>query len=243
MMKGQIFKLAEECGENILAFKENKDGLSFYAASLKEVFRKEDIKTEMVDIFTNFYPEDEWFIKVAEGFLKNPAPDFIPSKDKEETLLRIFTLCEKYTNEKAVKGENKNHRGLDPLHYMEEGKREKRDRKRSFDDSDNPFFLYRVKKMADSVKGDGFSLYQSGKKVLLSMAFLEADMVRCIKRGDTAVLFKRALDTANKYLDYYYDEEIDLCDKGKLSRAYGKFLNIIFFLSGSNALQDEDFIV
>ncbi len=243
MMKGQIFNLAKSFKKEILAFKENKDGLSFYTASLEKVPENEDIRIEKTGVFTNFYPCDQWLLKVAESFLNNPPPDFTPCRDKEETLERIFRLCKEYTGEEEIKKTFKNHEGLDPLHYMEEGVRDKKDRKRKFDDSDTSFFLYRVKKIADSVEGDGVFLSESGKKLLLSLAFLEKDMVRCVKRGDTNVLFKRAEDAANKYLDYYYDEDADFLGKGKISRAFGNFLKVIFFLSGSNALQDDKFIV
>ena len=75
------------------------------------------------------------------------------------------------------------------------------------------------------------------------MAFLEADIERCVKRKDTSVLYKRARKCAEYYFEYYNEGDIVKKDKGKVSQAFLKFSSIIFYLFGSNALQDDKFIV
>ncbi len=241
-MKGRIFRLAERCASSILAFKENKGGVSFYAPNLEVIPFSEELKAETSGIFTNFYPEDKWLSDVAEGYIVNSAPEFTPCRDKEETLNRVFSVCSLHSGEKVSIPKFENHEGSDGLNYMEEGPAIKGKREMRFDDSDVAFFLYRVKKKADTVEGDGFFIGESGKKLLLSMAFLEADMLRCIKRGDTAVISKRAKDVADKYLDYYFDKNIEFSQKGKISLAVSEFLKTVFYISGSKALCDEEFV-
>lgn len=241
-MKGQIYRLAEKSEADILAFKENKDSLSFYAPNLSENLKVKDIDIVRSGIFTNFYPKEEWYLKVMEDYDKNCSLEFSPCGDKAKSLKRIFDLCASHTGAGEVSKEVKNRMGLDGIHYMKEGPLFKGEIVRSFDDSDTAFFLYRVKKLSDSVEGNNLDLGESGKKLVLSMAFLEADMVRCIKRKDTSVLAKRAEDAAGKYLDYYYDDTLTTESKGKLSHTFGNFMKIIFYLCGSNALNDNEFI-
>lgn len=97
--------------------------------------------------------------------------------------------------------------------------------------------------LASGTKGDGFSMTDTGKKMILSASFLEADVLRVLKRKDTSLLIKRAQKTASLYLDYYYDGGPDKKDKGYLSKSFSNFMKIIFYLTDMSPLQDEDFII
>lgn len=104
-------------------------------------------------------------------------------------------------------------------------------------------YLYSAYFLASGTEGDVLSLTDSGKKLILSASFLEADVLRATIRQDCAPIIKRAEKTASLYLDYYYEGSPDKKDKGYLSQSFSNFMRIIFFLMDMSPLQDEDFII
>ncbi len=107
----------------------------------------------------------------------------------------------------------------------------------------NELYLYSAYLLASGAGGDELSLTESGKKLILSASFLEADVLRATLRKDLAPIIRRAEKTASLYLDYYYEGGPIKNDKGYLSRSFSNFMRIIFFLTDMSSLQDKDFII
>ncbi len=243
MMKGKIFLLAESLDISVLAFREHRSGKGFYAPNVdKETFQK-GLRWEKEGIFTNIYPDDEWFLSLLESFENIEIPDFEKPHKRSDSVKNTLSKCAEYAEIKAEYPEISEALGYDGITCNSKTPKEKINKERKYDMDDEAFFLYSASKKAEAVSGEELSLTDNAKKLLLSMAFLEADMLRCLKRKDTSVLYKRARKCAEAYFDYYYEGNIDKKVKGRVSLAYFKFSSAIFYLFGSNALQDDKFIV
>lgn len=88
-----------------------------------------------------------------------------------------------------------------------------------------------------------FSLTENGKKMLVSSAFLEADVKRAVDRNDKSVIIRRALKTASYYYDYYYEGNVEKTEKGYLSAAFSCFMKNILEILSYSSLQETDFII
>lgn len=105
------------------------------------------------------------------------------------------------------------------------------------------FPLFCAYKFSSMAKGSGYSVNENVKKMLLSAAFLEADILRAKKRNDENVLIRRAVKTASFYYDYYYEGEIDKSSKGYFSGVFSVFMKNTLELLSLNALQEDFFLV
>ena len=243
MMKGLLYILSESVGADILAFREHRSAPCFYAPNIDKLTITDNIKAEKEGIFTNFYPEDEWYKALAENFVNARIPDFEKPDSRIESVKRTLSLCSTYSGEKSDFPEICDATGFDGITYNSKSPKENIKGARKYDISDDAFYLYAASKRAEGASGEEFLLTDKGRKLLISMAFLEADIKRSIIRKDTSVLYKRARKCAENYFDYYYEGGTDKKEKGLLSKAYFKFSSAIFYLFGSNALQDDKFVI
>ena len=243
MMKGKLYNLAKSLGISILAFREHRGKTGFYAPNISKDSFDNEVKIEKEGIFTNIYPEDEWYLSLIEKFSEIEIPDFEKPLKRSESVKRTLLVCSDYVKEKTEIPEISESFGHDGIIYNSKEPKEKITEEREYDSDDAAFYLYSAYKKAEAMAGDRLSLTNEAKKLLVSMAFLEADVERCVKRKDTSVLYKRARKCAEYYFEYYNEGDIVKKDKGKVSLAYLKFSSIIFYLFGSNALQDDKFIV
>ncbi len=242
-MRGSLNRLSESLGTDIIAFREHRSAPCFYAPNIEKLAGINDIKAEKDGVFTNFYPTDKWYENLLESFLATEIPEFEIPLSRTEAIMRTLLLCGTYTGEKAEIPEIKEATGYDGITYNSKAPKDEIRLERKYNMTDDAFYLYAAYKKAEGASGEGFELTDKGKMLLLSMAFLEADMKRCVLRKDTSVLYKRARKCAESYFDYYYEGGIDKKGKGAVSRAYFKFSSAIFYLFGSNALQDDKFVV
>ena len=243
-MKSVLSSLAERLNINILALREHRSEIGFYAPNVdKDVFLLPGIKMEKDGIFTNFYPENEWYESILKSYLDVKIPAFETPGLRSESVKRTLLECAKYFGEEIKIPEIKEASGFDGITYNSKAPTDAITEERSYEMTDSAFYLYAASKKAEGASGKELSLTDEGKRLLIAMAFLEADMKRCITRLDTSVLYKRAKKCAELYFDYYYEGGTDKKEKGLLSRAYFNFSSAIFYLFGSNALQDDKFIV
>lgn len=159
--------------------------------------------------------------KETEGIFENFYPED-SWYEKEALILRSFTKA-------------------DFSFFLE--KKEDKGGKIRGDNIRNELYLYSAYLLASGAGGDGLSLTECGKKLILSASFLEADVLRAALRKDIAPIIRRAEKTASLYLDYYYEGGPIKNDKGYLSRSFSNFMRIIFFLTDMSSLQDKDFII
>ncbi|MBR6719777.1 MAG: hypothetical protein IKL74_02580 [Clostridia bacterium] len=243
-MRGAISSLAERLNVNILALREHRGKLCFYAPNIDtDTSSLGGIKAEKDGIFTNFYPDDTWYKALLKSYLDVKIPAFETPGLRSESVKRTLFECAKYFGEEIAFPEIKEACGFDGITYNSKAPTDAITEERSYEMTDSAFFLYAAAKKAKGACGDELSLTDKGKRLLIAMAFLEADMKRCITRLDTSVLYKRAKKCAESYFDYYYEGGTDKKEKGILSKAYFNFSSAIFYLFGSNALQDDKFIV
>lgn len=243
MMKGVLRKLSERLDTDILAFREHRSKPCFYAPNIEKIIEEKGFKSEKDGVFTNFYPDDEWYKGVLDRFVNTEIPFFDKKDIRSECVKRTLTECSIYLGIKAEFPEIKEAFGFDGIIYNSKAPGEEIKGGRKYDMTDDAFYLYAASKRAEGALGEELSLTDKGKKLIIAMAFLEADMKRCVIRKDTSVLYKRAKKCAENYFDYYYEGGTDKKEKGLLSKAYFKFSSAIFYLFGSNALQDDKFIV
>ncbi|MDO5479792.1 MAG: hypothetical protein Q4G23_11590 [Clostridia bacterium] len=243
-MKGAISSLAERLNINILALREHRSEIGFYAPNVDtNIFLFPGITAEKDGIFTNFYPEDTWYEALIKSYLDLKIPAFEKPSLRSESVKRTLFECAKYFGEEIKLPEIKEASGFDGITYNSKAPTDAITEERSYEMTDPAFYLYAASKRAEGASGKELSLSKNGKRLLIAMAFLEADIKRCITRLDTSVLYKRAKKCAEFYFDYYYEGGTDKKEKGLLSQAYFNFSSAIFYLFGSNALQDDRFIV
>lgn len=241
MMKGKLYNLAKSLDISILAFREHRSEIGFYAPNVNMETYGSDVRVEKEGVFTNIYPEEDWYLSLIESFLEIEIPDFEKPRKRSESVKRTLLECSYYTGEKIEFPEISEALGYDGITYNSKTPKEAIKENPAMDD--DAFYLYSAYKKAEAMAGDELSLTIEAKKLILSMAFLEADIERCVKRKDPSVLYKRARKCAEYYFEYYNEGDIVKKDKGKVSQAFLKFSSIIFYLFGSNALQDDKFIV
>ncbi len=172
-MRGSLYLLAERAGLLPLVFKES--GGMFYTASDIPVTEGDSLKIKKSGRFTEFYPDDGWYIHEAERMINFPYYDALFNLGSE-SLLKLFTG-----------------------------------------------FMF-----SKSQAGDEMLLNEGAKKMLLSAAFLEADMIRAKMRGDPKVIIRRSDKILERYYDYYYSGSIEKKSAGYISRAAaGAFLSAL----------------
>lgn len=242
MMQGVLFCLAEEGGFSLLNFKERKKPpLGFYAVADGEPAVCDDIKSEREGRFLSLYPTDEWYRRVAQHFSGLTVPREYPTHlTREEALLRAMHLIEEHTGMKgAAMRPVVSSAKADGLCYHSAPPNTPLSCAMDASAGNPAFYLYGVYHAALYRAGCEAVFTENAHRVLLSMAFFEADMLRALKRGDTSVLLKRVLKTADAYYDCVYDEGGAF---GQISAAVARFLEACFFLFSSAALDDEQFL-
>ena len=118
-MKGQIFELSKSLNTDILAFREHRSELCFYAPNIDGFAETDFLKAEREGVFTNFYPDDMWYEAVLESFINAEIPGFEAQKTRTESVKRTLSLCGIYAGEKAEFPEIKEAKGLDGIHAGE----------------------------------------------------------------------------------------------------------------------------
>lgn len=242
MMQGSLFKLALDNDFSLLNFKERKKPpTGFYAVLKGEMCGHDDIEIEREGLFFNFYPKDEWYRRLAQDFFELTVPNDYPvSLTRKEAVLRTLHLLQDYTGMRgtlprfivpAAKLDGLCYHSVPPNVAVS-----------SFTEAtgNNPaFYLYGAYHAALCRAGSELALTCNVRRLLISMAFFEADMLRALKRGDTSVLLKRVLKTADLYYDCVYEEGGAF---GRISTAVARFLEASFFLFSSNILNEEQFL-
>lgn len=93
------------------------------------------------------------------------------------------------------------------------------------EDNDRLIKLFAGYMFSKSQAGDELLLNGEAKKMLLSAAFFEADLIRAKMRGDSSVILRRADKTLGLYYAYYYSGSIEKKSTGYISRAAGEFFS------------------
>lgn len=234
MMQGALYRLSQDSGVSLLGLKELRGGMGFYIAG-KTLSHDEELRAVTDGIFYNVTPEDSWYHRIAEGFLSakiTPSP--VP-EDRGEAIRNVLTRLSDYVGQTPPDVRIKNAVGFDAITYHAVSPDAAIPAFCAYTAEDPAFYLYGAYKRASHRSHEGFHLSDDKRRLLCAMAFLEADLLRAVVRGDTSVIVRRAKRCAALFY------EVD--DPDETGRAFCRFLEIIFGLFGSNALQDEKFVL
>ena len=91
-MKSVLSSLAERLSINILALREHRSEIGFYAPNVDtDTFSLPGIRAEKDGIFTNFYPENEWYESILKSYLDVKISAFEKPSLRSESVKSSFT--------------------------------------------------------------------------------------------------------------------------------------------------------
>ncbi len=231
-MRGKLFLLSQAFSVSLTSIRQRRDGEGFYVVTDgKTELKALGIKTVTDGRFVNFYPEDLWYKEVAEAFYKI---DEFPFQDKD-----IYEKCKSYTK---IKEDENAEKGKEIL--IEEIFEEQFSLKDiTAKDSKKKLGILASYKIALNSKGDELFINDKARKLILSMSFLERDMMNTALKKDYSFLYKLAKGCAELYLDYYYSLDIDKKSAGYISQSFFNFIKVIFYLFGAKSLQEQKNVI